>query len=286
MSPKMKKISQLLAFIFKTKEKQIPENQDALGAYPLRIQISAIPERRYLRTARILAIFTFLNLAVLMVLAGLFAYYAVRQDVVVANPRVINLYAMDPEHKVIKPGEYFGIAYPAMGLVMEQGVRNYIKSRYSYNLDPEKQQKNWGPTSPMTLYTDSETLKKFSQNEAFTWSSRSQKKGANREVHIYSLEQTSTGLWEGLIDVFYMKPRDPYNPVCDCDEDTRECIKCKEENNVGRERYRVYVRSGFFAAPHRLNPTGIAVAGIHLTPQIVHPNDQFWNIPPILKPEL
>jgi len=286
MSPKVKKVLEVLARIFKGKEKQIPENQDALGAYPLRMQISAIPERRYLRTARILAIFTFFNLAALMVLAGMFAYYAVRQDVLVANSKVINLYAMDPEHKVIKASEYSETSYPALGLIMEQGVRDYIKSRYSYYLDPQKQAQNWGPASPLSLYTDAEKLKMFHEREAFAWTSPARQKGVNKEVHIYSLEQTSTGLWEGLIDIFDMKPRDPYHPICDCYEDTRECIECKEKNNLGRARYRVYLRSGFFGMPNLYNPLGIGVAGSYLTPQIIHPEDQFWNIPPILKPEL
>ena len=39
MSPKMQKILNTLAKIFKRKEKEVPENQDALGAYPLRMQI-------------------------------------------------------------------------------------------------------------------------------------------------------------------------------------------------------------------------------------------------------
>ena len=286
MSPKMKKVLKFLGRIFKGKEKQIPENQDALGAYPLRMQISAIPERRYLRTARILAIFTFFNLGALMVLAGVFAYYAVRPDVLVANSRVVNLYAMDPEHKVIKASEYSQTAYPAMGLVMEQGVRDFIKARYGYYLDPQKQKGNWGPGSPVALYMDSEAYRKFNESGSYAWSSPAIQKKVNREVHIYSLEQTTTGLWDGLIDIFDMEPRDPYHPICDCYDDTPACFKCKEKHNKGRTRYRVYVRAGFWAAPNLLNPLGIGVAGSYLTPQIIHPDDQFWNIPSVLKPEL
>ena len=283
MSPKMKKFLALVGKIFKVKEKEVPENQDALGAYPLRMQISAIPERRYLRTARLLAVITFLNLAVLMVLAGTFAWRAVRQNVVITRMGRKQLFMMEPEYKVIRAAEREEARYRADELILEQAVQDYIKSRYNVYLDSAKQQKS---SKYLMMYSNREKLEEFERHEKFLLLSVAKRKRVNREVHIYSIRQTPSGLWEALVDIFDMKPRDPYNPVCDCYDNTRECLKCKEELNLGRTRYRIYVRAGFWGSPSRDNPMGVGISNVYVIPQIVHPEEQFWNIPSILKPEL
>ena len=283
MSPKMQKILNTLAKIFKRKEKEVPENQDALGAYPLRMQISAIPERRYLRTARLLAILTFLNLAALIAMSGIFVDKAVHQDIRISNPRALNLYTMDPEYKVIQAAERSESRHAATDFVLEQAVRDYIKSRYTVYLDPKKQEAS---RKYLDLYMTGPELDEFYKREQYAISEPAKRKGTNREVHIYSIRQTPTGLWEALVDIFDMKPRDPYDPVCDCLDNSRECLACKEELNLGRTRYRMYVRAGFNGPQSRLNPMGIRVENIYVTPQIVHPEEGFWNIPSILKPEL
>ena len=126
----------------------------------------------------------------------------------------------------------------------------------------------------------------FMKQEQYAILAPAKRKGVNREVHIYSLRQTPSGLWEALVDIFDMKPRDPYNPVCDCDDNSKECLGCKEELNLGRTRYRMYLRSNFYGPVSLDNPMGIRVDDVYVTPQIVHPKEIFWNIPPVLKPEL
>ena len=283
MSPKIKKFFQIIAKIFKVKEKEIPENQDALGAYPLRMQISAIPERRYLRTARLLAVITFLNLAVLIAMSGYFVKFAVKQDVAIFNRRALNLYAMDPEYKVIQAAERSESGHLAIEFIMEQAIRDYIKSRYTVYLDNKKQEAS---LKYVDLYMHGDELKHFYEQDLFSIAEPAKRKGVNREVHIYSVRQTPTGLWEVLMDIFDMEPRNPYDPVCDCDDNSKECLQCKEELNRGRIRYRLYVRASFTAPQTLGNPMGIRVEKIFVTPQIVHPDEDFWNIPSVLKPEL
>ncbi|MBR6412662.1 MAG: hypothetical protein IKS41_05850 [Alphaproteobacteria bacterium] len=283
MSPKMKKFLNLVGKIFKVKEKEVPTNQDALGAYPLRMQISAIPERRYLRTARLLAVITFLNLGVLMVLAGVFSWRAVRQNIKLVRFGQQQLYMMDPEYKVIQSAETSVSKHYAEEFLMEQGVQDYIKSRYNVYLDGAKQQQSW---KYVIMYSNKEKLTEFEEREKFVLTESARRKRVNHEVHIYSIRLTPGNLWEALVDVFEMKPRDPYNPVCDCYDNSRECLKCKEELNVGRSRYRMFVRASFGGNTSLNNPTGFLVENIYVIPQIVHPDEQFWNIPSILKPEL
>jgi hypothetical protein len=286
LAPEIQKFLRKIRAYLKGKEVEEPIDQDHLEAYPERMQISAIPERRYLRTARLLAILTFINIGVLIALAGVFSYYALRIDISVANRRAVNLYAIDPEHKVIKAAEYGTKVVPAMQLMMEKAVREFIIARNSYRLDPQEHNKNWGPGGKVAMYLHPEMYKSFIQEHSFGIANDAQKKKVNKEVHIYSLQQTPAGLWEGLIDVFDMPPYDPFNPLCQCMDNSQECLTCKEKHMKGKARYKVYVDSGFNGFPSLMNPLGVMVDGFYIMPKIIHPNEKYWDIPAILKPEL
>ena len=286
LSPAMQKFIRKVNAFLKGKEVETPIDQDCLEAYPERMQISAIPERRYLRTARLLAILTFINIGVLIALGGVFAYYAVRIDVSVANNRAVNLYAIDPEHKVIKASEYSIKAVPAMQLMMEKAVREFIIARLSYRLNSPDNNKNWAPGGVVSMYLHPEKYKTFSQEQSFAISNEAKKKNVNKEVHIYSLQQTPAGLWEGLVEVFDMPPYDPFNPLCQCMDNSKECLQCKEQHKKGKKRYRVYADANFSGHPSLMNPLGVQVNGFYIIPKIIHTEEKYWDIPSVLKPEL
>lgn len=286
LAPEIQKVLRKIKAFFRRKEVETPIDQDNLEAYPERMQISAIPERRYLRTTRLLAILTFINLGILMALGGVFAYYAVRIDVSVANRRVVNLYAIDPEHKVIKAAEYNRTRVSALQLMLEKAVREFVIARNSYLLDPKENNKNWAPGGIVSMYLHPEMYKTFAQDQSYGISSDAAKKKANKEVHIYSLQQTPSGLWEGLMDVFDMPPYDPFNPLCVCTDNSQECLTCKEKHKKGKQRYEFFVDAGFNGFPSLMNPLGVMVNGFYLMPKIIHPEEKYWGIPSVLKPEL
>ena len=286
LSPSIQKFIRKINAFLKGKKTEAPVDQDCLEAYPERMQISAIPERRYLRTARLLAIFTFINLGILMALGGIFAYYAVRLDVRVANRDVVNLYAIDPEHKVIKASEYSEKRVPAMQLMMEKAVREFIIARHSYRLNSQDNNRNWAPGGIVSMYLNPEAYKDFYQAQSPVISNEAKKKNVNKEVHIYSLNQTPAGLWDALIDVFDMPPHDPFNPLCRCSDNSNECLQCKEKHNKGKKRYRVYIDASFSGSPSLMNPLGVMVNGVYIMPKVIHPEEKYWDIPSILKPEL
>lgn len=287
MSPKIKSFFVWLKVLLWGKEKEIPNNQDALGAYPLRMQISSIPERRYLRMSRLLAILTLINIGILIALAGSFVYDARRIDVSVANSRAVNLYAMDPETKVIKAAEYYQKSVPALWLVQEQAIRDFINARYGYSADEKEQAGNWGNGSPLQQYMDSKSYQNFMESESFAIKNEIIRKKISKEVHIYSLNQTPTGMWEALIDIFDMPPRDPFEPVCVCMDNSPECLSCKIEHSIGRKRFKVYARTVLRAnPPSQRNPFGIQIPGSFALLQVIHPQEQFWGIPSVLKPDL
>ena len=269
------------------RSKGIPDNQDALGAYPIRMQISAIPERRYLRTARLLTILSFVNMGIMMILAGVFAYNAVRLDVSIASPNAVHLYAIDPQNKVLQAAEYDEIAVPAMTLAVEKAFRNYIMDYFSVDLDPQKQVQHWGPTSTIEHYTNPKMLKDFKEKTGPYLLNYARKRGLNQEAHIYSIRETPGGAWEALLDIFEMKPRNPFDPICNCDDNSRECLNCKKEHNQGHRRYRVFLRGlPLYQEANIHNPLGIMIDIVSVLPQPIHPNENYWGIPPVLRPEL
>jgi hypothetical protein len=271
--------SKFLSFL-KRKEKQIPTNQDALGAYPERIQISAIPERRYLRTTRVLAIFTFLNLAASLVLIGYCIYYAALSDVNINR----HIYTIDPVYKRVYAAEYDKQKVSARELILEEAVSDYIKARTEVNMDINLQKKNIATVKK--FMPEDENILKAYQKEANDLFNLARSKKVNKETYIYDIQKTPSGMWKAVIDVFDVQPESIFNPICSCKEVTRECIDCKIKNNRGRHRYWAFVRPYFMSVPSTLNnPFGIKIYDMYLLDKKIRPDD-YWDTPSILKPEL
>ncbi len=258
------------------------ETEDVLGAYPERMQITAIPERRYLKTSRLLAITTFINLGVLIALSGIFVYFVARLDVVVANRRVVNMYAMDPERQVILASEYNTRTVSSMQLMMEQAVRDYIINRHTVVWDPNEQNYLWSGAGAVAKYSNKDLYQSF-MREAQLLFNDSRARRIVKDVHLYSLKLTSTNIWEGIFDVFDMPVPDIFNPICSCSDNTPDCISCKEQHSKGRQRFKVYVRSNFSAPKSLLNPLGIRVLNYDQLYVPIDPKEKFWGVPSILR---
>ena len=110
---------------------QTPKDQDHLEAYPEKKQVSAFPERRFIKTNRFLVIVALINLACMLAGAGIFIYAAKRADVKVQNERGLMLYQLDREEKKLKQAEYKERKIPARQLIMEDYLIKYIKERHS-----------------------------------------------------------------------------------------------------------------------------------------------------------
>jgi len=271
---------------FQKTEKDVPTNQDALGAYPLRMQISAVPERRYLRTARLLAVFCLLNLGALIALSGVFIYYAVRPDVRVANWRTANLFAMDPEFKVIRVLENRERGVSAGALALEKELRQFITDRYSVSLDSQIQEKRWGNGSIVQAYMIGEGYKNFTEQESPGLLGEALRQNVNKEVHIYSFEQDPSGMFTGMMEIFDMPPKDPFHPLCECSDNGTECLSCKIQHSLGRHRFQYFASAGIDFGGGPGNPMGIWVEEVYLVPKVIHQDNHFWDVPSILKPEL
>lgn len=268
------------------------DSPDVLGKYPEQMQVYALPERRYLKTSRLLAFFIFFSLALTILVAGGFAYYADRIDVNIANRRVVNLYSIDSTRQVLIPAEYATKHVTALDLYTESILRQYIYNRHSVVWENNTMQQRWGPAGPVAIYSDRKNVYGPFQMWADNLFSESRTKGFVRDVHLYELKKIKPFLWEAIFDTFDMDIPDAYEPICNCMDNSKECIACKVAHTSRRLRFRVYIRAIFKNSPEApqayklLNPLGLLIKSYNVLYVPIRENETFWQTPNDLKPDL
>lgn len=132
-----------------------PEEQaspDVLGRYPEHMQVKALPERRYVKTSRILAVLILINLGFLMAFGGIYMYLAERIDVSIASRRAVNLFYIDTEQKRLRPAEHTQRGVYAMQLMAESLLRQYIQDRHAITWDNTVMAQKWGVSGPVWAF--------------------------------------------------------------------------------------------------------------------------------------
>ena len=128
------------------------DSPDVLGRYPEYMQVKALPERRYLKTSRLLALFIFLNMAAMIAIAGFFTYIADRIDISIANRKAVNLYSIDSSRQVLIPAEYSTKNVKALELFAESLLRSYIYNRHSVVWENKIMTQRWDVGGPVAGY--------------------------------------------------------------------------------------------------------------------------------------
>ena len=269
--------------LFSSKKYNSP---DVLGVYPEYMQVKALPERRYMKTARVLAIFIILNLACVIGLSGYFVYNADRVDVTIGNRNKAYLYTIDSSRKVLLPAEYAKVNMSAYKLYVEQILREYIKNRHEIIWDNTIMQWRWDRTGPVGNLSHGDNVYGPFQEEARLNFEASRSKGFVRDVHLYELTNVYGSTWEGVLDTFDMPIPDPFNPLCACSDNSKACIDCKVKNAFDRKRYRVIIRLDRRGIPNSANPLGYLVQSYHLLHLPIDEKETYWGVPTALKPDL
>ncbi len=270
---------------FNFSSKSENSSQDKLGVYPVKMQVPAIPERRYLRTSRLLAVFIIVNLAVLIALGGIYVYLANRVDVSISNRRVVNLFAIDPEQKVIKPAEHAQGRVNALQIAIEGIVRDYIQQRHSVVWDNDIMAKRIDRTGYVAAYSSQQIFEQF-QRELNSAVQDSRNNGYVRDVHLYDVKLVGPDLWQGIFDAFDMPVPDSMRPLCGaCQSNAPTCIACKKENAFRHRRYKVYLKTNFAGTKGLANPLGILVYSYALLYMPVRDGHDYWDVPAPLRPD-
>ncbi len=145
--------------LFRYREKKSP---DKLGLYPEAVDISAMPERRYLWTSRILVIFAAINISITMALAStIFVLLPLRG----AKP---SLFSVNQDHfklERIQPQEKTA---NMQDLITEMHIEEYIKLRHEIPESPAKLYELWGDNSRLSWLSSSSVFSAFKQKATFT----------------------------------------------------------------------------------------------------------------------
>jgi len=280
------------------------KDEDHLEEYPERRQVSAFPERRFIKTNRMLAIFALINLA--MVIAGvcLFISTVPRVDVEITGPSNAFLYQMNSEDKILRPSGYLFSTASADRFIMESFLKQFITERHSTrnNLDDTL---NQFTDKALVLRASSPRLRSKMRSDLEDIQRETVYQNKVRDVHIYNIHPYHENLWTAVIETFdFPMPGD----VCTCNDNSEECLNCKIQKNIGRQRRRIWIRAVFtkpgmknwngwvrkikneqkdeFLETSIDNPFGIQILGYYVGYMPLSPVSSLWDLPRELKNRL
>lgn len=196
----LKSIFSKFIWIFKVKEAPSP---DKLGLYPEKVEVKAIPERRYLWTTRVIVIITSVSICMSIITASIL-FLLIPQ--IRAYP---GIYYIDKDTNEFKPLEPYKIKLNSLNLITEMNIGLYIKLRNTVKDDIEY----------MTLlWSEDSELKWFSTGSVFNDGKEEIKEGLEAGFNGYSRECKinwikSLGRNDWLADIYtYDKYPDYPNP--------------------------------------------------------------------------
>ena len=266
----------------KEEARQFPKNQDHLEVYPEKKQVSAFPEKRFIKTNRTLAIIILINLACIIAGAGLFIYSTNHMKLNIEGKQGIHIYQIDPEEKTLKPVQKEKIKIPAKHLIIEQALYKYIKDRHEGILNQEimKNKINNGYAVKLSENKIKETV----TMNLTELSEKIQRQRFSRDIHIYNLHLLHGNIWTAVIETFDFPETDNLLPQCACSDNSVECLKCKNKHTIYKERRRIWIRVSLKGKKTIDNPFGIQIEGYHIgyLPNIQE-NTQ-WDLPSELTP--
>jgi hypothetical protein len=283
---------------------QSSPNQDHLEVYPEKKQVSAFPERRFIKTNRMLTILAIINLACILAGAGIFAYMAQSVDMTMQNSKGVYLYQINTEEQTLKQTEYHKTKEPALKFIVEQSLRDYIEVRHKGVLNREiMDAKLLNDMSPKDDDDEKDIVKdriiarlsspavfEHFEKEHYALLNYITNNRIEREVHIYNLHLLRNNLWTAVVETFDFPEN---HQMCkNCMDNTYQCIQCKSKNRLHQERRRIWIQVSFNAPLPKdkneinLNPFRIQIDGYYIGYMPTTPSSTSWDLPPELKPSL
>jgi len=271
-----------------------PVNKDVLEAYPARMHVEALPDRRFFRMTRTLTIINSLFVCLLIALCCFFYYTMDNQDVEIRYASGRNaLYRLNRENKTLNRVGSTTSTYSPIQLMAESALENFIKLRHSVVQSRDEMEYRLSPIPPANKST---SLLRLLTSDAMFGSIVQQqtevidmleREGCVRDVHIYEIKHVYGNLWTAIIDLFDI-PLDRLTlaPFCTCQDNSKKCLNCKmrygrEKGLNGRSRHqrlKIWARMGRIRPPSHENPFGLGI--ISYIPQYipVHEESDYWGI--------
>lgn len=189
--------------IFKYKEKKSP---DILGRYPELVHVSAMPERRYLWTSRILVILACVSICVCMALSNVIYLMLPSRSV---SPMFLTVNKYFSELEFVQPDEY---RIMTTDLIIEQHISEYIVFRYLVTSDYDELMKRWAKGGLVYWYSAPRVFGDFSENDVKYNVMMFREKRLKRNVEIDWVRPLGRLLWQTQFRTLdYLPGRDePY----------------------------------------------------------------------------
>ncbi len=255
---------------------------DALEAYPERLHVSALPERRFLKTSRVLVILALLSIALNFALGFVYMKMASSVEAIIRmrNGMQTHLYQLDPYQKEIKPVDQARAYIPFEQLVTESLIMEYMTLRFNVIPNMEEMRHRWSPNEKLALYGPDTFGAAAPEREAML---SNLQKGQVQDIFVYSIKHISGNLYLVVYDLFFL-PR-PMNAisVCPCLERDQNCLICLRENATRVQRIKTYIRASYDAkitSRNALlkNPYRFNVYEFISYPQTIRENDPWTNV--------
>ena len=172
--------------LFRYREKKSP---DRLGRFPQEVNIEAMPERRYLWTARVLVIFSALSFSLTIMLAMtlylLLPLRGGRPNLMTADKFTSSLEKVEPLEKNISSDD----------VLTEQLVEKYVKLRHEIPDNPYDLYERWSRGSDLYWMSSIGNFQRFSHKANYDFITKLIAQGLIRKVETEWIRRLTPQLW-------------------------------------------------------------------------------------------
>ena len=177
----------LLKTVFKYKEKKSP---DKLGLYPEAIHTSAMPERRYLWSSRLLVIFASLSICFnMMLVSAIYLMLPQRSAFPLLFQYSKHSSQLDVLEKHIRP-------VAAIDLLTEAFIEEYILMRHAITADYDELMTRWGRGSRLFWMSSRKVYQDFVSNDINNNINSFKMRGLVRLAEVGWIKPISKGFWQ------------------------------------------------------------------------------------------
>jgi len=189
--------------LFRYREKKSP---DKLGLFPEAVDISAMPERRYLWTSRILVILSAISISLTMALATTIFLLLPQRG---AKPNLYRTNADTYKLERIRPSEQ---SADMQNLITEQHIEQYLKLRHEIPESAAELYELWSEYSKLYWLSSFTVFGDFQKKATFTQINDFIVKGIKRKVEIDWILPLTRTLWESQFRTIVTVPQreEPY----------------------------------------------------------------------------
>lgn len=177
----------LFKTVFKYKEKKSP---DQLGLYPEAIHTQALPERRYLWSARLLVIFACLSICLnMMLVSGIYVMLPQRR----ADPMLFHHSHTFSQFDMMEKQER---PIAAIDLLTESFIEEYILLRHVITADYDELMTRWGRGSRLFWTSSRKIFQDFASNDINNNINQFKMRGLVRLAEVEWVKPMSQGFWQ------------------------------------------------------------------------------------------